>query len=117
MVDLYYKKQKADDIYFIENNDHGKNFENDIAIVQNNDTPKKRFYLFECKADAKINIHEKAWSILTGNVDRRIMDVWPDSEIVKKTIIQPGDNDILNSEQGEKIFVVNVNKDLYKYYE
>ena len=24
---------------------------------------------------------------------------------------------ILNSEQGEKIFVVNVNKDLYNYYE
>ena len=89
----------------------------DIAIVQNNDTPKKRFYLFECKADAKINIHEKAWSILTGNVDRRIMDVWPDSEIVKKTIVHPADDDILNSDLGEKIFVVNVNKDLFKYYE
>ena len=89
----------------------------DIAIVQNNDTPKKRFYLFECKADAKINIHGKAWSILTGNVDRRIMDVWPDSEIVKKTIVHPGDKDILHSDQGEKIFVVNVNKDLYNYYE
>ena len=117
MVDLYYKKQKADDIYFIENNDNGKNFEIDIAIVQNNDTPKKRFYLFECKADAKINIHGKAWSILAGNVDRRIMNVWPDSEIVKKTIVHPGDDDILNSDLGEKIFVVNVNKDLFKYYE
>ena len=45
------------------------------------------------------------------------MDVWPDSEIVKKTIVHPGDNDILHSDQGEKIFVGNVNKDLYNYYE
>lgn len=115
MVDLYFKKQAADDIYYIESKE-ADNYEIDIVIVGNADTRKKQFYLFECKHRYKVNVYNENWSIVNGKVDEALKAAFPDSEICGRFIIHPGENDCQVHCSGRKVAVVNQNKELYQYY-
>lgn len=115
MVDLYFKKQAADEIYYIESKE-ADNYEIDIVIVSNADTRKKQFYLFECKHRYKVNVYHENWSIVNGKVDDALREVFPDSEICGRFIIHPGENDYQLHCSGRKVAIVNQNKELYQYY-
>lgn len=115
MVDLYFKKQAADTIYYIESKE-ADNYEIDIVIVGNDDTQKKQFYLFECKHRYKINIYKENWSIVNGKIDKKLEETFPDSEICGRFIIHPGENDWQTHISGREVAIVNQNGELYQYY-
>lgn len=115
MVDLYFKKQSADEIYYIESRE-ADNYEIDIAIVANDDTRKKQFYLFECKHRYKVNIYNENWSIVNGRVDKALKKAFPDSEICGRFIIHPGEKECQIHCSGRKVAIVNQNEELYRYY-
>lgn len=115
MVDLYFKKQAADEIYYIESKE-ADNYEIDIAIVSNDDTRKKQFYLFECKHRYRVNVYNENWSIVNGKVDAALREAFPDSEIMGRFIIHPGENELQMHVTGKRVVVVNQNDLLYKYY-
>jgi predicted AAA+ superfamily ATPase len=115
MVDLYFNKQPADSIYYLESKD-ADNYEIDIVIVGNDDSKKKQFYLFECKHSYKINVYNENWSILNGRVDEVLKSNFPDSEICGRFIIHPGDRGIQKHISGREVVVVNQNDELYGYY-
>jgi len=116
MVDLYYKKQAADEIYYIESKEVD-NYEIDIAIVGNDNTKEKQFYLFECKHSYKVNVYNENWSIVNGRVDKVLKEAFPDSEVCGRFIIHPGEKDVQTHHSGRKVVVVNQNEDLYRYYD
>lgn len=115
MVDLYFKKQDADNIYYMESKE-ADNYEIDAVIVSNDDTRKKQFYLFECKHRYKINVYNENWSILNGRVDAALKEKFPDSEICGRFIIHPGEADWQTHVSGREVAVVNQTDYLYKYY-
>ena len=115
MVDLYFKKQAADEIYYIESKE-ADNYEVDIVITGNDDSRKKQFYLFECKHRYKVNIYNENWSIVNGKVDEALKDKFPDSEICGRFIIHPGENDWQTHSSGKEVAIVNQNEQLYQYY-
>lgn len=115
MVDLYFKKQAADEIYYIESKE-ADNYEIDIAIAANDDTRKKQFYLFECKHSYKVNIYNENWSIVNGKIDDALKEAFPDSEISGRFIIHPGEHEYQIHRSGRKVAVVNQDELLYKYY-
>lgn len=115
MVDMYFKKQAADTIYYIESKE-ADNYEIDIVISSNDDSRKKQFYLFECKHRYKINVYNENWSIVNGKVDEALKDKFPDSEICGRFIIHPGDNDWQMHKYGKEVAIVNQDDNLYKYY-
>jgi predicted AAA+ superfamily ATPase len=115
MVDLYFNKQPADSIYYLESKD-ADNYEIDIVIVGNDDSKKKQFYLFECKHSYKINVYNENWSILNGRVDEALKSNFPDSEICGRFIIHPGDSGIQKHISGREVVIVNQNDELYGYY-
>lgn len=115
MVDLYFKKQPADAIYYIESKE-ADNYEVDIVIAGNDDTRKKQFYLFECKHRYRVNVYNENWSILNGRVDNALKEKFPDSEICGRFIIHPGEADWQKHISGKEIAVVNQDEKLYQYY-
>lgn len=115
MVDLYFKKQPADAIYYIESKE-ADNYEVDIVIAGNDDTRKKRFYLFECKHAYRVNVHNENWSIVNGRVDDALKDKFPDSEICGRFIIHPGVSEWQEHTSGREVAVVNQDDKLYRYY-
>lgn len=115
MVDLYFKKQAADAIYYIESKE-ADNYEIDIVISANDDSRKKMFYLFECKHRYKVNVYNENWSIVNGKVDTALKEKFPDSEICGRFIIHPGEPDWQTHISGKEVAVVNQNDQLYQYY-
>lgn len=115
MVDLYFKKQAADEIYYIESKE-ADNYEVDIVIVANDDARKKQFYLFECKHRYKVNVYNENWSILNGRVDEALRAAFPDSDICGRFIIHPGEKDCQMHSSGRKVAIVNQSEELYQYY-
>ena len=115
MVDMYFKKQSADSIYYIESKE-ADNYEIDIVIASNDDTRKKQFYLFECKHRYKINVYNENWSIVNGKVDAALKEKYPDSEICGRFIIHPGEPDWQKHISGKEVAIVNQNEQLYQYY-
>ena len=115
MVDMYFKKQAADTIYYIESKD-ADNYEIDIVISANDDLRKKQFYLFECKHRYKINVYNENWSIVNGKVDEALRKKFPDSEICGRFIIHPGEAEWQTHVSGKKVAIVNQDDNLYKYY-
>lgn len=115
MVDMYFQKQAADTIYYIESKE-ADNYEIDIVISANDDSRKKQFYLFECKHRYKVNVHNENWSIVNGKVDDALKDKFPDSEICGRFIIHPGETDWQTHISGKEVAVVNQDEHLYKYY-
>lgn len=115
MVDMYFKKQAADTIYYIESKE-ADNYEIDIVISANDDLRKKQFYLFECKHRYKINVYNENWSIVNGKVDEALRQKFPDSEICGRFIIHPGEADWQTHVSGKKVAIVNQDDNLYKYY-
>lgn len=115
MVDLYFKKQAADEIYYIESKE-ADNYEVDIVIAANDDARKKQFYLFECKHRYKVNVYNENWSILNGRVDEALRAAFPDSDICGRFIIHPGEKDCQMHSSGRKVAIVNQSEELYQYY-
>lgn len=115
MVDLYFKKQETDAIYYIESKE-SDNYEIDIAISSNDDLRKKQFYLIECKHRYKVNVYNENWSIVNGKVDEALKDKFPDSEICGRFIVHPGESDWQTHSSGREVAIVNQDDQLYKYY-
>lgn len=116
MVDLYFKKQAADEIYYIESQE-ADNYEIDVVIAANDDTRKKQFYLFECKHRYKVNVYNENWSIVNGKVDEALKKAFPDSEICGRFIIHPGEKECQTHCSGRRVAVVNQDEELYRYYD
>lgn len=115
MTDLYFKKQAADSIYFLESHD-ANNYEIDVVIVTNSDMSKKQIYLFECKHRYRVNVYNENWSIVNGRVDAALQQAFPDSEICGRFIIHPGEAAWQQHKSGREVAVVNQDKNLYEYY-
>ena len=115
MVDLYFKKQEADAIYYIESKE-SDNYEIDIVISSNDDLRKKQFYLIECKHRYKVNVYNENWSIVNGKVDEALKDKFPDCEICGRFIVHPGEPDWQTHISGKEVAIVNQDDQLYKYY-
>lgn len=115
MVDMYFKKQAADEIYYIESK-QADNYEVDIVIAANADSHKKQFYLFECKHRYAVNVYNTNWSIVNGKIDSALSHSFPDSEICGRFIIHPGDFSIQMHSSGKKVVITNQDEHLYKYY-
>lgn len=115
MVDLAFKKQVADNIYYIESRG-SDNYEIDIVIASNDDSHKKQFYLIECKHRYKINVYNENWSIVNGKVDRVLKAQFPDCEICGRFIVHPGEAEWQTHSSGREVAIVNQDDNLYKYY-
>ena len=115
LADMFFQKQAADMIYYIESKE-ADNYEIDIVISNNDDSRKKRFYLFECKHRYKVNVYNENWSIVNGKVDDALKTNFPDSEICGRFIIHPGENEWQTHVSGKEVAVVNQDEHLYKYY-
>lgn len=115
MVDMYFRKQEADNIYYIESAE-SENYEIDIVISSNDDSNKKQFYLIECKHSYKINVYNENWSIVNGRVDAMLKSKFPDCEICGRYIVHPGNTDWQIYCSGREVAVVNQDANLYKYY-
>lgn len=115
MVDMYFKKQETDAIYYIESRE-ADNYEIDIVISGNDDLCKKQFYLIECKHRYKVNVYNENWSIVNGRVDKVLKAAFPDSEICGRFIVHPGESDWQMHNSGKEVAIVNQNEQLYQYY-
>lgn len=115
MVDMYFKKQETDAIYYIESKE-SDNYEIDIVIAGNDDLRKKQFYLIECKHRYKVNVYNENWSIVNGKVDEALKEKFPDCEICGRFIVHPGEAGWQTHNSGKEVAIVNQDDQLYKYY-
>jgi predicted AAA+ superfamily ATPase len=116
MVDLYHHKEETDALYFLETRT-AENCEIDILLVADDDMPKKRFYLFECKHARDINIYNENWSLVNGRADELLFSAFPDSEIAGRILIHPGEESIQTHKSGREVFLVRGSEKLYSYKE
>lgn len=118
VVDMYYHKLASDKIYFMENNQDGRNFELDFVITQSEGTGHQVSYLFECKHAAVVNLNtekSKNWTIVNGMADNIINELFPQGEIGGKYIVHPGECSIQKVNESE-VLVICQGDYLNNYY-
>ena len=115
VVDLYFRKQFADSIYYVELKE-ADSYEIGIVISSNDDLRKKQFYLFECRYQCAMDVSYENLFITSSKFDELLKVDFPDSEVCGRFIIHPGDNGWQMCESGKEIAIVNQDDNLYKYY-
>ncbi|KSV59268.1 AAA family ATPase [Acetivibrio ethanolgignens] len=118
MVDMYHHKLADDKIYFLENNQDGRNYELDFVITQSEGSGHQISYLFECKHAAVINLNTekgKKWTIANGIAEHIINEIFPEGEIGGKYIIHPGECSLQNVNESE-VLVIDQGEYLRNYY-
>ena len=118
VVDMYHHKLADDKIYFMENNQDGRNFELDFVITQSENSGHQISYLFECKHAAVINLNTekgKKWTIVNGTAEHFVNELFPEGEIGGKYIIHPGECSVQHVNDSE-VLIISQGGYLHNYY-
>lgn len=114
-VDLYFRKQAIDAIYYAEL-EKADDYENVIIISSNDDYRKKQFYLFECRYQGVVSVGCESLLVTSDKLNEVLKNKFPDSEVCGRFIIHPGNSDWQKCRNGTEVAIVKQDNTLYKYY-
>ena len=114
-VDLYFRKQATDTVYYIEP-EEADSYGNVIVISSNDDYRKKQFYLFECRYQSVVSVGCESLLVTSDKLNEVLKNKFPDSEVCGRFIIHPGNSDWQKCRNGTEVAIVKQDNTLYKYY-